>query len=263
MTYMDSLIHETAVVAPDARIAPGVSIGPYAIIDGNVTIAENVTIGNHCVITGNTVIGPECQFFTGAVIGSAPQDKKHVSGKNSTLKIGAQNVFREYVTVNCGTEEGGGKTIIGDRNLFMAYSHVAHDCKIGNDCVMANLGTLAGHVTLEDRAIIGGLSGVHQFVRIGTMSIVGGCSKVVQDVPPYSMCDGDPSKIFGVNIVGLKRAQFPQATISVLRKAFKTLFHSGLTKTHAIEKVQNDLGSFKELDYLIAFIRNSERGVCG
>lgn len=260
---MESLVHETAVISPSAKIAPSVLIGPYAIIEGNVTIEEDVAVGNHCVITGNTIIGAGCQLFTGAVIGSAPQDKKHVTGKNSTLKIGVKNVFREYVTVNCGTEEGGGKTIIGDRNLFMAYSHVAHDCKIGNDCVVANLGTLAGHVTLEDRAIIGGLSGVHQFVRIGTMSIVGGCSKVVQDVPPYSMCDGDPSKVFGVNIVGLKRSQFEQATISTLRKAFKILFHSGLTKTHAIEKVQKDLGSTPELEYLIGFIRGSERGVCG
>ena len=260
---MESLVHETAVISSSAKIAAGVTIGPYAIIEDNVTIGANVAIGNHCVITGNTTIGPDCQLFTGAVIGSPPQDKKHVSGKNSSLKIGANNVFREYVTVNCGTEEAGGKTVIGDRNLFMAYSHVAHDCKIGNDCVIANLGTLAGHVVLEDRAIIGGLSGVHQFVRIGTMSIVGGCSKVVQDVPPYSMCDGDPSKVFGVNIVGLKRAQFAQVTISTLRKAFKILFHSGLTKTHAIEKVQQELGSTIELDYLIGFIRGSERGVCG
>ena len=260
---MESLVHETAVISSSAKIAAGVTIGPYAIIEDNVTIEENVAIGNHCVITGNTTIGPNCQLFTGAVIGSPPQDKKHVGGKNSSLKIGANNVFREYVTVNCGTEEAGGKTVIGDRNLFMAYSHVAHDCKIGNDCVIANLGTLAGHVVLEDRAIIGGLSGVHQFVRIGTMSIVGGCSKVVQDVPPYSMCDGDPSKVFGVNIVGLKRAQFAQTTVSTLRKAFKILFHSGLTKTHAIEKVQQEFGSTTELDYLIGFIRGSERGVCG
>lgn len=260
---METIVHETAVVDPGATIAQGVKIGPYAIIESNVTIGPNVTIGNHCVITGNTKIGAGCQFFTGAVIGSAPQDKKHVSSKNSFLTIGEDNVFREYVTVNTGTEEGGGKTTIGSRNLFMAYAHVAHDCKIGSDCVVANVGHLAGHVMLEDRVIIGGLSGVHQFVRIGTMSIVGGCSKVVQDVPPYSMCDGDPSKVFGVNTVGLKRAQFAQPTISTLRKAFKILFHSGLTKTHAIEKVQQELGSTTELDYLIGFIRGSERGVCG
>lgn len=260
---MESLIHETAVVSSSAHIAPGVTVGPYSIIEGNVTIGPDVIIGNHCVITGNTKIGAGCQFFTGAVIGSAPQDKKHVSSKNSFLTIGDNNVFREYVTINSGTEEGGGNTTIGERNLFMAYTHVAHDCKIGSHCVVANVGHLAGHVKLEDRVIIGGLTGVHQFVRIGTMSIVGGCSKAVQDVPPYSMCDGDPMKIFGVNTVGLKRAQFSQATISTLRKAFKILFHSGLTKTHAIEKVQQEFGSTAELDNLIAFIRNSERGVCG
>jgi len=256
-------IHETAVVDPSAKIAPGVTIGPYAIIEGNVTVGPNVSIGNHCVITGNTTIGAGCQFFTGAVIGSAPQDKKHAAGKNSFLKIGADNVFREYTTVNSGTEEGGGLTSIGDRNLFMAYSHVAHDCKIGNDCVMANLGTLAGHVTLEDRVIIGGLSGVHQFVRIGRLAIVGGCSKVVQDIPPYSMCDGDPSKVFGVNIIGLKRAQFSQAGISTLRKAFKILFHSGLIKTNAIERIQQELDVTAEVEHLIHFIKTSERGVCG
>lgn len=260
---METIVHETAVVDPSATIGQGVKIGPYAIIEGNVTIGPNVTVGNHCVITGNTKIGAGCQFFTGAVIGSAPQDKKHINSKSSFLTIGDNNVFREYVTVNTGTEEGGGMTTIGDRNLFMAYAHVAHDCKIGSDCVVANVGHLAGHVIMEDRVIIGGLTGVHQFVRIGTMSIVGGCSKVVQDVPPYSMCDGDPSKVFGVNIVGLKRAQFAQATISTLRKAFKILFHSGLTKTHAIEKVQQELGSTMEVDYLIEFIRGSERGVCG
>ena len=260
---METIVHETAVVDPGAKIAQGVKIGPYAIIEGNVTIQENVIIGNHCVISGNTKIGSGCQFFTGAVIGSAPQDKKHVSSKNSFLTIGENNVFREYVTVNSGTEEGGGNTNIGHRNLFMAYSHVAHDCRIGNDCVVANVGHLAGHVVLEDKVIIGGLTGVHQFVRIGNMSIVGGCSKVVQDVPPYSMCDGDPCKVFGVNVVGLKRAHFEQTTISTLRKAFKILFHSGLTKTHAIEKVQQELGSMAELEYLIGFIRGSERGVCG
>jgi UDP-N-acetylglucosamine acyltransferase len=256
-------IHETAVIDPSAKIAPGVTIGPYAIIEGNVTIGPNVSVGNHCVITGNTTIGAGCQFFTGAVIGSAPQDKKHIGGKNSFLTIGENNVFREYTTVNCGTEEGGGRTAIGDRNLFMAYSHVAHDCKIANDCVMANLGTLAGHVTLEDRVIIGGLSGVHQFVRIGRMAIVGGCSKVVQDIPPYSMCDGDPSKVFGVNIIGLKRSQFSQSDISNLRKAFKILFHSGLIKTNAIEKIQQELEMSPEIEHLINFIKTSERGVCG
>jgi UDP-N-acetylglucosamine acyltransferase len=256
-------IHETAVVSPSAKIAEGVTIGPYAIIEGNVTIGPNVSIGNHCVITGNTTIGAGCQFFTGAVIGSAPQDKKHNSSKNSYLKIGENNVFREYITVNSGTEEGGGHTTIGDRNLFMAYSHVAHDCRVGNDCVVANVGHLAGHVILEDRVIIGGLTGVHQFVRIGRLSIVGGCSKVVQDIPPYSMCDGDPSKIFGVNIIGLKRAQFSPALIATLRKVFKILFHSGLIKTNAIEKIQQDFETTPEIEHLINFIKTSERGVCG
>lgn len=258
---MESIVHETAVVDPGAKIADGVRIGPYAIIEGNVTIGPNVVIGNHCVITGNTTIGAGCQFFTGAVIGSAPQDKKHISSKNSFLTIGENNVFREYVTINSGTEEGGGKTIIGDRNLFMAYSHVAHDCLVGSDCVMANLGTLAGHVTLEDRVVVGGLSGIHQFVRVGKFAIIGGCSKVVQDVPPYAMCDGNPAKIFGINSIGLKRANFPVEKMNLLRKAYKVLFHSNLNRTTAIEKVKQEFDSAQELDYLLAFIQDAKRGV--
>ena len=254
-------IHKTAVVHPKAKLAKGVCIGPFSVIHAGVAIGENTTIGSFCVIEGNTTIGKNCQFFTGAVIGSIPQDKKFDKKSKVYLEIGEDNIFREYVTVNPGTGDGG-KTVIGDNNLFMAYSHVAHDCVIGNNCVMANNGTLAGHVTIEDFAVVGGLAAVHQFVRLGRLSIIGGCSKVVQDIPPFSTCDGHPARVYSLNSIGLKRAKIPSSTITILKKAFKIIFHSGLTKAHALEKVRKELHPSLELEHLITFINTSKRGIC-
>ena len=255
-------IHKTAVVDPAAQLSPGVNIGPYSIIDGGVTIGDNVRIGAHCVITGQTTIGKNCKIYTGAVIGSAPQDRKFSADDNVFLNIGDNNIIREYVTINPGTLEGGGKTVVGNDNLFMAYSHIAHDCIIGNNCVMANAATLAGHVTLEDTAVIGGLSAVHQFVRLGRLSIVGGCSKVVQDIPPFSMSDGHPAQVRGLNSVGLKRADFSKEKIRLLKHAFKILFFSSLSKTNALEQITGELSSCPELEHLIFFAKTSERGLC-
>ncbi len=257
----DIQIHKTAVVDPNAKLGHGVLIGPYSIIEENVEIGDHCQIGSHCVITGHTMIGKHCQFFTGAVIGSVPQDKKYNSHEDVFLTIGDNNIFREYVTVNPGTGASG-KTVIGNNNLLMAYAHVAHDCIIGNHCVMANAGTLAGHVTLEDSAVVGGLTAVHQFVRLGQLSIVGGCSKVVQDIPPFSMCDGHPAKVFSVNFVGLKRAEFSSETIQSLKKIFKILFHSGLTKSHAIKQIEKECPICPKIQHLIDFIKSSKRGIC-
>ena len=254
-------IHKTAIVDPKAKLGKGVSIGPYSVIDGNVTLGDNCQVGSHCLITGYTTIGKNCQFFTGAVIGRVPQDKKYSDHEKVFLIIGDHNIFREYTTVNPGTGDGG-KTIIGNNNLLMAYAHVAHDCVIGNNCVIANNGTLAGHVTLEDMAVVGGLTAVHQFVRLGELSIVGGCSKVVQDIPPFSMCDGHPAKVFNINSIGLKRAKFSAPTINSLRKAFKVLFHSGLTKSHAVQKIEKELAPCPQLKHLIEFTKTSKRGLC-
>ena len=254
-------IHSTAIVDPKAKLGKGVSIGPYSVIDGNVTLGDNCQIGSHCVVTGHTTIGKNCQFFTGAVIGSVPQDKKYNVQEKAFLIIGDHNIFREYTTVNPGTGDGG-KTIIGNNNLLMAYAHVAHDCVLGNNCVIANNGTLAGHVTLEDMAVVGGLTAVHQFVRLGELSIVGGCSKVVQDIPPFSLCDGHPAKVFNINSIGLKRAKFSLSTINSLRKAFKILFHSGLTKSHAVQKIEKELAPCLQLKHLIEFTKTSKRGLC-
>ena len=165
------------------------------------------------------------------------------------------------MTVNAGTGDGG-KTIIGNHNLFMAYSHIAHDCIIGNNCVMANNGTLAGHVIIEDGAVVGGLTAIHQFVRLGRLSIVGGCSKVVQDIPPFSTCDGHPARVYRLNAIGLKRAQMSSANIQILKKAFKILFFSSLVKSHSLEKVKKEIASCPELDRLISFIETSTRGIC-
>lgn len=255
-------VHKTAIVHPRARLANGVSIGAYSIIEENVTIGEGSKVGHFCVIQGNTMIGKNCQFYTGAVVGSVPQDKKFNGTENVYLNIGDNNTFREYVTINPGTTEGGGKTIIGNNNLLMAYSHVAHDCIIGNNCVLANNGTLGGHVTLEDNAVVGGLSAVHQFVRLGRLSIVGGCSKVVQDIPPFSMCDGHPAQVYNLNSVGLKRSKINPDTFKLLKKAFKILFHSGLTKTHALEIIEEEIPPCPEVEHLIFFVKTSKRGVC-
>ncbi len=255
-------IHKTAVIHPGAKLSSGVSVGPYSVVDGTVTLNDNVRIASHCVITGQTTIGRNCKIYSGAVIGSAPQDKKHSSDDNVFLNIGENNIIREYVTINPGTVEGGSKTVIGGDNLIMAYAHVAHDCVIGNNCVMANAATLGGHVTLEDNAVIGGLTAVHQFVRLGRLSIVGGCSKVVQDVPPFSMCDGHPAKVVNTNTIGLKRVQVSPEAVVRLKRAFKILFHSRLSKSHALEKVVNEIETCPELEHLIFFIKTSKRGIC-
>ena len=255
-------VHKTAIIHSGTSISPGVVIGPYSVIEEGVTLGDNVRVGSHCVVTGQTTIGANCKIYTGAVIGSAPQDKKFNADDNVFLNIGENNVIREYVTINPGTVEGGAKTVIGNDNLIMAYSHIAHDCIIGNKCVMANAATLGGHVTLEDNAMIGGLSAVHQFVRLGRLCIVGGCSKVVQDVPPFSMCDGHPASVVNINAVGLKRADFSLNTMQRLKRAFKLLFWSGLSKTHALERIENEIETCPEIEHLIFFAKTTKRGLC-
>lgn len=252
-------IHPTAIVSKKAKLADNIQVGPYTIITDNVVIGRATKIHAYCVIEGNTTVGSGCEIFTGAVIGSRPQDLKY-KGEKSSLEIGDNNIIREYSTFNLGTGEGG-KTIVGNSNLFMAYSHIAHDCIVGNNCVIANNGTLAGHVTIEDRAVVGGLVAIHQFVRIGMLSIIGGCSKVVQDIPPYSTCDGHPARVYGLNLVGLRRSGISKDSIEQLDRAFKILFNTGLTAKHALEKVKEEVPPGNEVSYLINFIKNSQRGI--
>jgi UDP-N-acetylglucosamine acyltransferase len=252
-------IHPLAVVSPKAKLASGVFIGPFSIIGDQVTIGADTKIGAHCVIEGNTTIGKNCEIFTGAVIGSRPQDLKFKNEK-VFLEIGNNNIIREYCTLNPGTTEGA-KTVVGDDNLLMAYSHVAHDCRVGNGCILANNCTLAGHVSIEDKAVIGGIVAIHQFVRIGMLSIIGGCSKVVQDIPPFSTCDGHPARVYGLNLIGLRRKGISNASIKQLDQAFKIIFNSGLSVKHAIEKAEKELEKSSEINYLINFAKSSERGL--
>ena len=257
-------VHPSAIVHPKATLGEGVSIGPYSVIGEHVTIGDGTAIGAHCVIDGHTTMGADNQIFTGAVIGSIPQDLKY-RGEETVLVIGDRNKVREYVTINPGTEGGGGKTVIGSDCLLMAYAHVAHDCSLGDRVVLANSVALAGHITIEDRAVIGGLVGVHQFVRVGTLSIVGGCSRVIQDVPPYATCVGYPAKVFGLNTEGLRRAEMSEENRRALHHAFRILFQSKLSMSHALEQVAQELGtrdSSPELTHLLDFIRQSKRGVC-
>jgi UDP-N-acetylglucosamine acyltransferase len=258
---MSDTIHKTAIVGQQVKLGKNVNIGPYAVINGTVSLGDDVIIGAHCVVEGHTTIGKGCQLFTGAVIGSAPQDRKYQKKDKVSLSIGVNNIFREYVTVNPGTLEGGGETRIGDNNLFMACAHVAHDCQIGNDCVLANYVGLSGHVIIEDRAVIGGLSGVHQHARVGCLSMIGGCSKVNQDVAPFSLVDGNPATLRGLNIVGLKRADIPSLNQRALHSAFKILFNSGLNRTHAVLQVKSELKGVPEIHKLLEFIQLSKRGI--
>lgn len=253
-------IQSTAQIAPGAQIACDVEIGHYAVIGPEVKIGSGTRVGEHCLITGNTTIGKKCQIFTGAVIGSIPQDKKY-EGERTEVIIGDNNVIREYVTINLGTSASG-KTILGSSNLIMAYAHIAHDCVIGNHVMVANVGTLAGHIIIEDWAILGGLAAVHQFVRIGRLSIVGGCSKVIQDIPPYSMCDGHPARVRSLNKIGLERLGINREAKSNLKHAFTILFNSGLTIPHALKKVEQELSPTPEVTHLVNFIKNSQRGLC-
>lgn len=257
-----STIHQFAVVHKNARIGEDVSIGPFAVIGEHVTVGDGCQIGAHVVIDGWTEIGEGCEFYTGAVIGSPPQDLKY-HGEKTRLIVGKQSVFREYVTVNIGTEGGGGVTSLGDHCLMMAYSHVAHDCQLGNHVILANCVALSGHVTIEECAVIGGLSGMHQFVRIGAYCMIGGCSGIAQDVPPYMMAVGERAKVYGLNSIGLKRHNFSRESIKGLQKAHKILFRSKLSVKHAVERIKKEVPDCAEVDHLIEFIEGSERGICG
>lgn len=253
------MIHKTAIIHPKAKLAKGVSVGPNTIIGEHVRINENTIIGANCLIDGYTKIGKECEIFTGAIIGSMTQDKKYKGGP-AYLEIGNRNKIREYVTMNLGTDSKD-KTVIGNDNLIMAYAHIAHNCKVGNNTTLANNCTLGGHVIVEDRVTVGGLTAAHQFTRIGKLAIVGGCSKIVQDIVPYAMADGHPAAIHGINTVGLNRTGIKPAVKAGIKHAFKILFFMKLNLRTAIEKIKKELPHCEEISHLIEFIDSSERGI--
>ena len=255
------MIHKTAIVHRKAQLGGDVEVGPYTIIGENVKIGRGTRIGPHVVIQGWTEIGEENRIFQFASIGTDPQHTKY-RGEQTRLKIGNRNIIREFVTMNLGTEGGQGITTMGDDNFFMAYSHLAHDCEVGNNTLFANSATLAGHVIVEDFAIIGGLVAIHQFVRVGTLAMIGGGSMVSQDIPPYTLAVGDRARLYGLNLIGLRRHGFSNKTIVELKRAFKIVFHSQLKLSEAVKKVRESLGDIPEVKNFIDFIESSKRGIC-
>lgn len=255
-------IHPTAVVHKGAILDEDVEVGPYSVIGEHVMIGAGCRIGTHCVLEGHTTIGKNNRFFTGAVIGSIPQDLKY-KGEPTRLTIGDHNTFREYVTVNLGTEEGGSETRIGGHVLIMAYSHIAHDCQIGDHVILANGVTMGGHVVIEERVVVGGLVGIHQFVRVGKLAMIAACSMAAQDVTPFAMANGYHAKIYAMNKIGLERAGISQKTQQELKRAFRILFRSGLSTKSALEKIERELPPGPEIGHLVQFIRESKRGFCG
>jgi UDP-N-acetylglucosamine acyltransferase len=253
-------IHETAVIYPGARIAKDVEIGPYSVIGENVQIGEGTKIGPHVVITGWTSIGKNCKIYQGASIGEEPQDLKF-AGEKSYVFIGDRTRIRESATVHRATGEGE-ETRIGNDCLLMAYTHVAHNCVVGNNVIMSNAAMLAGHAVVEDRAVIGGITGVHQFVKIGRNAMIGGASKIVQDVVPYTIVDGHPAKVVGLNSVGISRAGIPIESRRNIKKAYKLLYRSGLSLPQAISMIEQEVDSCDEVEHFLRFLRNAERGIC-
>jgi len=253
-------IHPTAIISTEARLEEGVEVGPYTIIDGDVTVGKNTVVGPHVIIRSHTDIGEGCRIFQFSSIGEVPQDLKY-KGEATRVIIGNHNTIREYVTVHQATSADIGVTIIGDHNLLMAYTHVAHNCKLGNHIIMANAANLAGHVHVEDFAIIGGLTGIHQFTRIGAHCIIGGASAVTKDIPPFVLASGNFAKLYGLNHIGLKRRGFKEETIQALKDTYRIIFRSSLRLSVAIEKVRQEIDDLPEVRQLIEFIEHSERGI--
>lgn len=254
-------IHSTAVVSRDATIGSDVTIGPYSIVGPEVSIGDGTVIGPHVVIEGPTDIGKGNRVFQFASIGAEPQDLKF-RGERCKVVIGDNNTIREFVTIHRGTAADIGMTAIGDGNLIMAYCHVAHNCSLGSNIVMANAANLAGHITVEDHATIGGMTGVHQFCSIGCYAMIGGASAVTADVPPYVIASGNRAKLYGLNLIGLERKGFPADTVKALKESYRLLFRSSLLMKEAVEKIKNEMPSIPEVNHLVAFIEKSERGVC-
>ena len=254
------MIHPTAVVDKHAELDGSVEVGPYAVIGPKVKIAKNTRVGAHAVIEGDTTIGQGNVIFQFAAIGAIPQDLKY-AGEPTRLVMGDQNTVREFATLHLGTAGGGGVTRVGNQCLLMANSHIAHDVQLGDGCILANSSALAGHVVVEDRVIFGGLSAVHQFTRIGRLAFVSGGAMVTQDVPPYVTVQGDRAEVVGINTVGLVRAHFKEEQQVRVKNAFKILYRSKLGFREAIAHVRAEHGGHEEIDHLVAFLENSERGI--
>jgi len=253
-------VHPTAIIAPGAKLHATVEVGPYAVIGSQVTIGAGTMVGPHAVIDGRTRLGERNKVFQFASVGAPPQDLKY-AGEDSALEIGNENLIREFTTLHKGTTGGGGVTRIGDRNLFMAYAHVAHDCQVGNGCVLANGATLGGHVEVGDHVILGGLAAVHQFTRIGRHAFVAGGAMVVMDVPPFCTAQGDRAELVGINGIGLARHGFSEEQIARVKEAYRILFRSKLPLEDATERLRAELGDQPEIQVLLGFVTTSQRGI--
>jgi UDP-N-acetylglucosamine acyltransferase len=255
------LIHPTAIIHPDARLADGVTVGPYAVISERVSIGRGTKVGPHAVIKPFVEIGCDNDIYQFASIGEVPQDLKF-GGEETRLVIGDRNTIREFTTLNRGTVGGGGATTIGSDCLIMAYAHVAHDCVIGDHAILANSVQMGGHVHIGEYAILGGGTVIHQFVRVGEHSMIGGGSALPQDIPPYTIAAGNRAELSGLNLVGLSRRGFSADSIAALKKAYRIIFRSGLTVKDAMKKVGEEVPHTPEVDRLVEFMTTSERGVC-
>ncbi|MFW7381604.1 MAG: acyl-ACP--UDP-N-acetylglucosamine O-acyltransferase [Oligoflexus sp.] len=254
-------VHPTAMVAKGAELDHGVVVGPHAVVGPKVQLAADVIVGPHAIVTGKTTVGAETKIYSFATVGADPQDLKY-SGEDTELKIGSHNSIREYVNISTGTVGGGGLSSIGDHNLIMVYSHIAHDCHIGNRCVFANGVHLAGHVIVQDYVTFGGMSGGHQFCRFGERAMVAAGAIVVQDVPPYCLVQGDRARVNGLNVVGLRRSGMSRERISDIKNMFKILYNENMTVEDAIRRIEVELSDSPERNRFLDFLRASERGVC-
>ena len=254
------MIHPSAIVDPSAELADDVEVGPFSVIGADVRVGAGCIIGPHVVIMGPTTIGRDNRIFQFASVGEAPQDKKY-GGEPTTLEVGDGNVIREYVTLNRGTDDGNGKTVIGSHNLFMAYSHVAHDCIVGSHTIFANAASLSGHVEVGDYAILGGFTSVHQFTSIGGRAFCGLGSVVTQDIPPFSTAAGNRARVVGINKEGLKRQGFSPDLVRALHKSFRELLKSSKPREEAFENLQPLCDQYPEVRDFVDFVRRSKRGI--
>lgn len=254
------MIHQTAIIDPEAKIGENVEIGPWTFIGPEVEIGDGTWVGSHVVIKGPCKIGKNNRIYQFSSIGEAPQDMKF-QGERTHLEIGDHNTIREFCTLNRGTGNGGGVTSIGHHNLLMAYVHIAHDCRVGDHTIFSNNAALSGHVTVHDHVILGGFSAVHQFTVLGMHSFIAGTTKVVKDVLPFMLVAGNPAMPYGLNTVGLKRRGFSDELLSALRRAYKIIYRQGLTVAEAIEQLQTMVVEFPEIAQLIEALASSERGI--
>ncbi len=256
---MSTTIHPTAIVGPKAKLGENISVGPFTVIEDDVQVGDGTIIASNALLANGTRLGRECRVSHGSVLGTIPQDLKF-RGEITTVEIGEHTVLREYTTVNRGTHERW-KTTIGSHCFLMAYAHVAHDCSLGNHVILANAVNMGGHVLIEDHAVVGGIVAIHQFSHIGRHSMIGGGFRVTKDVPPYVLAGQEPLAYNGLNVVGLRRRNFPQETIQTLEKAYQLIYYSQLNVSQALERIKKELPLTEEIKHVVEFIEKSKRGI--